>query len=86
MFRETKHTEWLCKPENSILKREKATSNICTAQVLLAIAAGMYAVYHGPEGVKAIADKIYFLTNLLNSGLNELGFKQLNRYFLIRLK
>ena len=68
------------------IKREKATSNICTAQVLLAIAAGMYAVYHGPEGVKAIADKIYFLTNLLNSGLNELGFKQLNRYFFDTLK
>ncbi|MGB4851159.1 MAG: aminomethyl-transferring glycine dehydrogenase [Ignavibacteria bacterium] len=68
------------------IKREKATSNICTAQVLLAIAAGMYAVYHGPEGVKAIADKIYFLTNLLNSGLNELGFKQVNKYFFDTLK
>lgn len=68
------------------IKREKATSNICTAQVLLAIAAGMYAVYHGPEGVKAIADKIYFLTNLLNSGLNELGFKQLNKYFFDTIK
>ena len=68
------------------IKREKATSNICTAQVLLAIAAGMYAVYHGPEGVKAIADKIYFLTNLLNAGLNELGFKQLNKYFFDTIK
>ncbi|MFZ1460282.1 MAG: aminomethyl-transferring glycine dehydrogenase [Ignavibacteria bacterium] len=68
------------------IKREKATSNICTAQVLLAIAAGMYAVYHGPEGVKAIADKIYFLTNLLNSGLNELGFKQVNKYFFDTIK
>lgn len=68
------------------IKREKATSNICTAQVLLAITAGMYAVYHGPEGIKAIADKIYFLTNLLNSGISELGFKQVNNYFFDTLK
>ncbi len=68
------------------IKREKATSNICTAQVLLAITAGMYAVYHGPEGLKAIAGKIYFLTKLLNDGLTKLGFVQLNKNYFDTLK
>lgn len=57
------------------IKREKATSNICTAQVLLAVMAGMYAVYHGQEGLKAIAGKTYGLTKLLAAALNELGYE-----------
>ena len=68
------------------IKRENATSNICTAQVLLAVMAGMYAVYHGQAGLRAISKKIHSLTATLSEGLTQLGYHQLNIIYFDTLK
>jgi glycine dehydrogenase len=63
------------------IKREKATSNICTAQALLANMSAMYAVYHGPQGLKDIASRISILTHALSNELREQGFEITHEYF-----
>ncbi len=68
------------------IKREKATSNICTAQALLASMAGFYAVYHGPRGLKTIAERIHSIAGFLSGELNRLGYVQLNNNFFDTLK
>ena len=68
------------------IRREKATSNICTAQVLLAVLAGFYAVYHGPEGVSRIAKKIHRMARITANGLTELGFEVVHDAFYDTIK
>jgi glycine dehydrogenase len=68
------------------IRREKATSNICTAQALLAIMAGMYAVYHGPEGIRTISMRIRAYAEILEQELKSLGFAQLNEEYFDTLR
>ncbi len=70
------------------IKREKATSNICTSQVLLAVMAGMYAVYHGPKGLRQIARHINILTGVLSQEIQKYGYLQMNDHFFdtVRIK
>lgn len=68
------------------IKRERATSNICTAQALLATMSGMYAQYHGPEGLKNIASHIHNAACTINFNLREAGFRQMNPVFFDTLK
>lgn len=68
------------------IKREKATSNICTAQALLATMAGFYAVYHGAEGLKNIASRIHAYAGFLEKEISKLGYKQLNENYFDTLK
>ncbi|MFT4567823.1 MAG: glycine dehydrogenase [Saprospiraceae bacterium] len=68
------------------IRREKATSNICTAQVLLAVMAGMYGVYHGPDGLRKIANRVAGLAHLLSRQLEMLGLQQVNNFFFDTIK
>jgi glycine dehydrogenase len=68
------------------IRREKATSNICTAQALLSNMAAMYAIYHGPQGLTNIAKRISILVQTLSNELNELGFNNVNEYYFDTLK
>jgi glycine cleavage system P protein (glycine dehydrogenase) len=68
------------------IRREKATSNICTAQALLANMAAMYAVYHGPEGIRAIARRVHGMARALDQALQNLGYQQTNENYFDTLR
>ncbi|WP_258102862.1 aminomethyl-transferring glycine dehydrogenase [Marinoscillum sp. MHG1-6] len=68
------------------IKRERATSNICTSQVLLAVMSSMYAVYHGPAGLKAIANRVHGLANTTAASLKTLGLENVNTHYFDTLK
>jgi len=68
------------------IRREKATSNICTAQALLANMAAMFAVYHGPDGIKAIASRVHAMTRTLDGALKQLGYEQRNASYFDTLR
>ena len=63
------------------IRRQSATSNICTAQVLLAIMAGMYGVYHGPDGIKGIASRIHSQASVFETAVKSMGYEQLNESY-----
>lgn len=68
------------------IKRERATSNICTAQALLATMAGFYAVYHGQEGIRTIAERIHNITAFMEKAIEKLGYKQANKQYFDTLR
>ncbi len=68
------------------IKRERATSNICTAQALLAIMSSFYAVYHGEEGIKAIAERVHFIASFIAGEVEKLGYTQMNKAFFDTIK
>src|SRR5213079_1155846 len=68
------------------IRRERATSNICTAQALLAVVASMYAVYHGPDGIRGIAERVHVSTCLLRDTIAKLGIKVAHSAFFDTLR